>query len=468
MVNIKPIVIEIANDIKLNRSELSYEMVDQIVLDLTIDNPEYAKALRVNRSTSGIPKTIKLFSFDGDKLKLPRGYGRKLRQRLHEHRLSFEVVDKRLTLPAVDFGSRIQLREYQKPAVEALVKEKQGGVVAGCGSGKTMILLEAMARIRQPALWVCHTYELLNQTVERACQVFDISREEVGIIADGKVSVGNRLTLALIQTLSKTDLTKLTDKFGLVAVDEAHHLAARSFFYPIGQFQAMYRLWASATPERSDGLTEMVFAAGGEIVYTIKQHELPTITPQLVVVETTFDKHYPADQYPKLISDLVSSKERNQTVVQTITAEASGNYSLVLSDRIEHLKTLHEMLRETMPNKSIDLLTGDMSKKSRDEVMKRVKERQVDILLATQLAREGLDIVHLNRLYLTTPKRAPGAVQQEVGRVMRPCLGKKDAVVYDFWDSRSPILKAQFWKRRDVYEKLGIKWKVSNVRRPVR
>ncbi|MNI82063.1 hypothetical protein D3C73_1387370 [compost metagenome] len=97
-----------------------------------------------------------------------------------------------------------------------------------------------------------------------------------------------------------------------------------------------------------------------------------------------------------------------------------------------------------------------MKKKERSDVMERTKNRQVDILLATQLAREGLDIVHLNRLFLATPKRAAGAVQQEVGRVMRPAIGKTEALVFDFWDSKNPILKSQFWKRREVYRKIGM------------
>jgi superfamily II DNA or RNA helicase len=114
------------------------------------------------------------------------------------------------------------------------------------------------------------------------------------------------------------------------------------------------------------------------------------------------------------------------------------------------------MLQDRMPDKKIEILKGTMGKKERESVMQRVKDKQVDILLATQLAREGLDIVHLDRLFLATPKKAAAAVQQEVGRIMRPATGKSDAIVYDFWDSKTGILQAQFWKRRAVYKQIGM------------
>jgi superfamily II DNA or RNA helicase len=339
------------------------------------------------------------------------------------------------------------------------MRRRQGGVVAPCGSGKTIILLEAIARAKQPALWICHTKELLNQTKERACQVLDILDEEIGVIAEGKISIGNRLTIALVQTLSRIEVKEIAERFGTVVIDEAHHLAAESFFDAVGRFPAKYRFWVSATPERDDGLTQMVFVAGGPILHSVDRSSIPTIKPQLQVIETQFDYHH--DNYTKVIASLIADQKRNQMIVDTIAREASGNYSLVLSERTEHLNTLKSMLQKALPDMRIELLTGKMTDKQRKSAMERVKNKEIDILLATQLAREGLDVVHLNRLFLTVPKKALGATEQEVGRIMRPAPDKTDAVVFDFWDKQSPFLKAQFWKRRQVYLKLGIQFKKS-------
>lgn len=444
----------ISNQIELTVDGLPDGLIQSIAQDLTLRNPAYDTALKQGRKPYRLEEYIRLYRFEDGRIILPRGYGRRLQERLLQAGVRWTTQDNRLLLPPVDFGSRIKLRDYQETAVEALVRHRQGGVVAPCGAGKTMILLEAMARIRQPALWVTHTVELADQVIDRATDVLDLTRDEIGRMYGGQQAVGARFTVALVQTLNKLDIDALRGNFGAILVDEAHHLAASTFFYPVGQFPAMYRLWASATPERSDGLTEMVFAGAGPILHEIDQGEVPTIVPRLEVIETGYSVH--DEDYVYLIGDLIRNRERNELIVRAIAERAPGHYSLVLSDRVEHLETLYRMLKDTCPDMSIEILTGSMKKAERADVMARVQRKEVDILLATQLAREGLDIKHLDRLFLTTPKRAAGAVQQEVGRIMRPDVGKTDALVVDFWDSRSPILKAQFWRRREVYRKLGM------------
>lgn len=448
--------IKVSHQIEIMMKRIPPLILKRIKQELTLPNPNYEQALRYGRDTRKTSEVIELYRIEGDLLILPRGYGGKLLKYLRDSNTSYFLQDQRVTLPKVDFHSRIQLRNYQEAAVSQLIKWKQGRIVAPCGAGKTMIMLEAMARIGQPSLWVTHTKELADQVIERASAVFQITPDEIGMIGDGKFSIGDRLTVSLIQTLSKADMDEFKDRFGAIFVDEAHHLAARSFFYPIGQFPALYRLWVSATPERADGLTAMVFAAGGNIVHTIDQSDVPTVIPKLQVIETNYICS--EFDYVKIITGLIHNSERNDLIVDTIEEHAAGNYSLVLSDRTEHLQILMEMLKDRLPHLTIEVLTGTMKKKQRSDVMDRVKNKEVHILLATQLAREGLDIVHLNRLFLATPKKAAGAVQQEVGRVMRPAPGKEEAIVYDFWDNKNPILKSQFWKRREVYRKIGMDW----------
>lgn len=450
------VYIEVSNQIKIG-AELPAPLQKKIESDLSLPNPEYQQALKYGYSTHDKPKEITLYRWEGTNMILPRGYVWTLIKLLKDSKVDYQIQDKRLLLPSVQFTSQIKLRPYQATAVEKLVKYRQGGIVAPCGAGKTAIMLEAMARIGQPSLWITHTKELADQVIERAEMFLGMDRNEIGLIGDGKFSIGERLTVALVQTLARANLDELVDKFGAIFVDEAHHMAARSFFYPVGQFPARYRIWVSATPERADGLTEMVFTAGGSILHEIKQSEVPTIIPELKVIETNYTGFTDGD-YPKLINHLINNEERNQLMVETIKSEAQGNYSLVLSDRIEHLEILKDKLEKELPQLKVAILNGSMKKKEREDIMNRVKAKEIHVLLATQLAREGLDITHLNRLFLTTPKRAGAAVQQEVGRIMRPCEGKSDAIVYDFWDNLNPILRSQFWKRREVYKKIGMTW----------
>jgi len=104
----------------------------------------------------------------------------------------------------------------------------------------------------------------------------------------------------------------------------------------------------------------------------------------------------------------------------------------------------------------------------RREIMQRMAAKKIDILFATQLAREGLDIPHLNILHLATPKRGDnndagrtdGAnVEQEVGRVQRPdpANPNKTAKVIDYVDFNVGVFQQQYYSRRRVYKRLGFK-----------
>lgn len=443
-------------DNMLKISQIPQNIEDWVKRCMTFSNPRYYQMKKMGYSTNDISPTIKLYIQDKKGIiHVPRGFATIFLNSLNKAKIKYELFDMQLELEEVDYGSKIQLRDYQEEAVKRLLYFKQGGVVAGCGAGKTIILLQAISQTKQPALWITHTKELAYQAIERAEQTLSITKGDIGIIGDGKFEIGRKLTVSLVQTLMNIDIQAITDKFGCIVVDEAHRMAARSFYVPVNQFPAKYRFWVSATPERSDGLTQVVTSVGGPIIYRVGRESVPTIIPKLKIVMTEFYSH--DDNYQALLTDVVSDEERNQLICETIVREMKkGDYLLVLSDRLEHLKILKERLKRMMPYKKIKILTGQLTKKEREQTMLEVKNKEVDILLATQLAREGLDLPFLNKLFLVCPKKAEGAIQQEVGRIMRPYEGKGEAVVYDFVDIRHGLFEYQAKKRLEAYRKIGI------------
>ncbi len=444
----------IGGDIRIPLNSIPQPLLEIITADLTLDNPAYASAVRMGRYTGNIPQRLTMWALEEGILTVPRGYGQTLLKRCRTLGIQFVTDDRRLTLPPVTFESRIKLRPYQVLAVERLVQMLAGGLVAPCGSGKTTAGLKAIADVGQPALVIVATLELALQWIDRATQFLGIPREEIGLIGNGKRTIGTRLTVGLVQTLSKMDLTEIRERFGLVILDEAHHAPASTFQRVFAAFPAIYRLWLSATPERQDGLHPILYAVGGPILHTISRADLPTVTPVLRVIETDFTDC--DDDYSALLTRLTQDERRNRLIVDAIAQNALGHYSLVLSERVDHLEVLHKMLADISPNLRAATLTGRMSKREREQTMAAIQAREIDVLFSTQLAREGLDIVHLDQLFMTCPKRAASAVEQEIGRIMRPAEGKAGATVWDFWDSGSPMPRGQFWRRRDVYRKLGM------------
>lgn len=445
----------VSHDIRMKIEDVPMELLQILKEHLTLNNPAFEKVKKYGYGAYNTPEKIRLYEQVNGFLVVPRGVGNIITRYLKEREIKYKLHDDRLILPEIVIQSNIKLRNYQKTAVEKMMLGTQGFLVSPCGSGKTVMMIELMARIKQPSLFIVHQKELMDQIISTAINLTDIQKEEIGVLGSGKRTIGERMTVATIQTLNRMDLNEITDKFGAVFIDEAHHVAAKSFYEVISKFKGCYRLAVSATPIRSDGLSEMVFSCTGSIAHEIKQDQVPTIIPRLKVVRTTFSSK--SNEHKDIVKALVADKDRNKLIIDKIKSEFEGNYCLVLSDRVEHLEKLQAMITEALPTLRSEILTGSVNKKERKGIMERAKTKQIDILLATQLAREGLDIPHLNRLFLTYPKKSASSVQQEVGRIMRPSDGKTDAVVYDFIDSQNGILISQFNKRKALYAKLGMK-----------
>jgi len=97
-------------------------------------------------------------------------------------------------------------------------------------------------------------------------------------------------------------------------------------------------------------------------------------------------------------------------------------------------------------------MTGDLKVKERKEVLDKLENGDVSVLIATgQLIGEGFDSKHLSTLFLATPIKFSGRLLQYLGRIMRPAPGKKKAIVYDYVDVNIGVLEAGARSRMMVY-----------------
>ncbi len=70
------------------------------------------------------------------------------------------------------------------------------------------------------------------------------------------------------------------------------------------------------------------------------------------------------------------------------------------------------------------------------------------------LAKEGLDLPILERLYLTIPQTDYAVVTQSIGRIARTSDGKETPIAYDYIDDMRYAERA-FKKRCTIYKKNG-------------
>lgn len=479
--------------IRIKVSELfapSHPLLDDIRMDMVIPNPAYPVAKRLGRHWS-VPRELNLWEVDtaSGVYSVPRGYGRRLVELLHKYKVRWTREDRRVLLSPVDFGSRIELRDYQVPAVEAMVEATGGVLVAPAGSGKTSIGLELIARIGQPALWLTHTKDLAAQVRARALQVLSLDPLEIGLIGDGAREVGPRLTIGIIQTLAKMDISRIADRFGLVLLDECHHTSsAATWIDVLNQLPARHRFGVTATLARGNGLEIITERVLGPTVYEIKrtQQDLAgaLITPRLRAVETGTEskvwrehqerlrKHKekakqleakgkrvprePVVNFGTLINEILADPDRNRLICEVIAEEAPGHASLVLTGRVEHCEVLREMLYELAPELRAAVVHGETPAEQRRGYLAAMNAGELDVLFAVKIAEEGLDLPRLDRLFLVAGGRNEAQLEQKIGRIQRPAPGKTDALVVDFVDRAIPPLRGQHYKRRQVYRALGM------------
>lgn len=455
-----PVSIRLDSHLSFSTAGLPEPLLDYFRQLATFPNPEYRKAKRYSRWVpKDIPPYLYFYEEADGRLILPRGLLGKVNAAFVAQGFKPTWEDHRLLVP-VEYPAMhksYKLRPYQEEAVSAFERYRMGVIVSPAGSGKTVKGLASVARSGQRALWIVHTKELAEQAIERFEQFLGI---QAGYIGDGEFSYGEQVTVGIINSLLNQDLDSLTSRFGMIVVDEAHRVPSASFRDLVSRFPARYRLGLTATPERADGLHPLLYAAMGPVLFRTTYAELEkkgyVMLPKLNVVFTDFDYPYQeSSDYAPMSKMLTLSPERNRLVVTHVLNEAKkGRFCLVLTPRKDHCELLAKMI--AAHGVKVEWVTSQVNKERRRDIRMRSLNKEIDVLVATQLADEGLDLPGIEALFLAFGERSAARTEQRVGRCVRPQEGKEQPVVYDFVDYKVGVLLNQFRHRLDVYERMGI------------
>jgi superfamily II DNA or RNA helicase len=442
----------------------SAELLTWCQQNLRLKNPEYDKKVRMHFWVGNTPQYLYLYEIHGDKLVLPFGVLRNILQMVNTDEIKMD-------LPAaeqIDYGCKVPLYDYQEKAVEEVYWKQYGILQSAAGSGKTQMGIALIAKHGKRALWLTHTIDLLRQSKDRARQY--MGEALLGTITEGKVNIGRGITFATVQTMCNLDLAQYKNMWDVIIVDECHRVAGTptavsQFSKVLNSLAARHKYGLSATVHRSDGLIKATFALLGDVVYTVPTEAvadkimkvgicpIPTgISLSRACLNTDGTLNY-----AKLISYLTESENRNRQIVGNIIVDRDKP-SLILSDRLGHLETLMAMLPADMREDAV-MVSGKMTTKKgkaeREQAIADMRSGAKRYLFATySLAKEGLDVPRLERLYMVTPQKDYAVITQAIGRIARTSKGKADPVVYDFVDDIQYLVKA-YKKRCTTYRKNG-------------
>lgn len=451
--------LKIIVDNQITIEQPTKEIIQAIQQDLIVKNPKWVQNGYLGYSRRNVPELLYFYEIDGDNYILPFGYARRLNQLVTESKEPYEwdVKIKHNEKAKSRFLSNIKLRDYQQAALALIDKKKNGIVVMPAGSGKTLTAIEAACDIGHKTLWITHTIDLLNQAYNSAKEN---GVTGLGKIADGKVSIGPQFTFATVQTLSKLDLSKYKNIWGTIIVDECHRVcgtpASVTMFYKcISSLSARYKIGLTATPERKEkGTGKAMFSLLGEVIAEVPKEAVKKLHAVVEVINTGYELGEEATKtdgtidYTKATDLLGHDEARNDLILQYLRRNTS-NYCLILGDRVEHLEKLRELLGQG------GVIHGKTNKNVRQATLDATRNGNNHFLFATyQLAKEGLDIPRLDRLFLVSPRDDKAVIVQSVGRIERCFEGKETPVVYDFVDTGEYFMK-KFKKRKTIYKKNG-------------
>eukprot|EP00965_Chrysotila_dentata_P239167 6202931-Pleurochrysis_carterae.AAC.1 len=305
------------------------------------------------------------------------------------------------------------------------------------------------AKLGLRTLILVHKTFLLDQWRERVLTF--LPGASIGTIRQAACETECDIVIGMLQTIAGRDYEKQKTfgVFGFVIIDEAHHIAAPVFNSALEKCTARRMLGLSATPERPDGLSCLLHARLGGVIYRLHRQSKDANSAVSVLFLYTQHKVIPKRQangnlcLPHIISSMCSDDSRNELIARVlIDAFHRGRKSIVLSDRIAHLQLIDARVRNLESRVVIGYYIG----KTRPAERKLSTEANV-ILTSYSMAKEGLDIATLDTLLLATPKTD---VEQCVGRVQRPHAQKKPVVVIDICDDGN-IAAAMQRKRRAHY-----------------
>lgn len=463
----------ISNIIEIDKP--TKEILNYCKTKLTVKNPDYSKKVQMGFFVGKTPRYIRLYDIDNDHVYLPIGCFSDIFNMYPNKSLysDYSSIVKR------KIESNIKLRDYQEPCLNALKKYVNGLFILPCGLGKTECALQTAYYLQQHTLFITHTKDLMKQAQDRCKEKMKCS---TSTISEGVVDVSGDIVFATVQTLFKNLEQIEQDEFGLVVIDEVHHLAANAdtvamFRTSLDYFAARYKLGLTATLHRADGLEQCIPKLLGNILYEIKEDgndyvgiyegkevirfpktkfQVPAKVNFIDTNYTLFDDVHQVYRdvfdasgmtlsFSKLITDLSEDKKRNEIIID-LCKNIKGS-TIILSDRVNQLKYLNEFIDNSVE------IDGSTKKAIREQVLEDVREGKYKVLLASyKLAKEGLDCKILENVIFATPVKDEAIVVQCIGRTQRTYPGKKIANVYDLVDDVS-MLQKFFKKRRSTYKK---------------
>lgn len=471
-----------SNMIYIPREGLSDNAQNQIKRLAAFKNPDFYKSQAMRLPIYDKPRIICTADITDSYIGLPRGCEPAICDILVDKIKDVNIIDKTNTGENIPVEFNGNLREEQELAVGELLRHTIGVLSATTAFGKTVIASYIASIRKTNTLVLVHTQALMQQWKKSLEQFlsFDITPPEpqkgrgrkkvwspVGLLGAGKDTLNGIVDVAVMQSLVDGDGVKeLVRNYGMIIVDECHHVSAVNFEKILKYANAKYVYGLTATPTRQDGHHPIIFMQCGPIRYRVDakaQADKREFEHCLIPRFTSF-RNISDDNITALYKKLSDDAMRNNLIVNDVAAAIkNGRTPIILTERREHVAVLAELLKPYCDN--VITIIGTTSAKSRRETLEKLEnipQKESLVVVATgRYVGEGFDYPRLDTLFLALPIAWKGKVAQYAGRLHRNYPGKTEVQVYDYIDIHVPVLERMYQKRVKSYSAIGYKTKIT-------
>lgn len=474
------ITVTIADRLYISMSGVSQKALATLKKLAAFRNPAFYKQQAMRMPIWNIPRIICCAEFEDEYLCLPRGCSEQVQELCDSLGCQFVCEDERQHGRMIDVCFNGELREEQRPALDALVAHENGILSATTAFGKTVIGAALIAEKKVNTLILVNRTQLVGQWKERLGQFLIINeelpeqpkkrgrkrqREIIGQYGAGKDTRSGIVDVAVMQSIGKPDeIPAWVKEYSMVIVDECHHVPAFSFEQVLKTIPARYTYGLTATPKRADGHQPILNMYLGPVRYQVDALSQALLRPfsHLMIPRFT-GAAYKANNGNRisltgLYQQMLEDDIRNGMIIDDISAcIAEGRNCLVLSERTAHIQKLAQQLEGKTPN--LFLMLGSASPADKKKQLDALRHTSPDtplVICATgKYIGEGFDESRLDTLFLTMPISWEGTLAQYVGRLHRRHEGKQEVRVYDYIDNNTEMLARMYNKRLKGYAVIG-------------
>jgi len=444
-------------------------------------NPEFYQQQAMRMRIWNTPRVICCAEYDGNYLCLPRGCSETINNWSAENNITVEWKDEQCVGKAIRVSFKGSLYTEQQIAFEVLKRYDKGVLSATTAFGKTVLAAALIADKKTNTLILVHRKQLLDQWKERLEEFLDIQEELpdlpkrrgrkrqrsiIGQYGSGKDTRNNIIDIAMMQSIEKKDdVPSWVGEYGLVIVDECHHVPAVSFETVLKKIRAKYSYGLTATPKRKDGHHPIIPMYLGPIRYRVDAREQANQRPfsHIMIPRFTGMVFPPAESNETVgittfYSQISEDDVRNHLIVDDVLSCINeGRNCLVLSERVAHVQALASLIQESFPD--VFVLVGGQTNTENSNLLQNIRTAPLDkpiVICATgKYIGEGFDEARLDTLFLAMPISWEGILAQYAGRLHRLYNGKTEVRVYDYIDDQAIMLERMYNKRLRTYASLG-------------